>query len=156
MYGEKNVIGKKVNLLNKVDYSKYEMTMSEETYEVVRVIEWSPELNDYCQHYIVRGADGTEKEIRETECVFSPNTEKPTDYMIHDFLNDNGVWAEVYPYRHDIPVLVVDIHWGDWKHEHLWAKSLMSYLGYGEIGCKVTEEDGSDCYSAEHYFLKTA
>jgi len=155
MYGEKNVIGKKVNLLNKVDYSKYEMTMSEETYEVVRVIEWSPELNDYCQHYIVRGADGTEKEIRETECVFSPNKEKPTDYMVHDFLNDNGVWAEVYPYRHDMPVLVVDIHWGDWKHEHLWAKNLMEFLGYKEIGNKVTEEDGSDCYSAEHYYLKT-
>jgi hypothetical protein len=32
----------------------------------------------------------------------------------------------------------------------------MSYLGYGEIGCKVTEEDGSDTYSAEHYFIKVA
>jgi hypothetical protein len=51
---------------------------------------------------------------------------------------------------------VVSISWGDWKHEHLWARSLMSYLGYVEIGSKVTEEDGSDTYSAEHYFLKTA
>ena len=32
----------------------------------------------------------------------------------------------------------------------------MEFLGYKEIGNKVTEEDGSDCYSAEHYFLKTA
>lgn len=153
MYGEKNVIGKKVNLLEKSGICDWKMT--DEVCEIVSVVPWSEELNDWCQHYIVRKPDGTEVEIREVECVFSPNTEKPTDYMIHDFLNDNGVCAEVYKHF-DLPVMVVDIWWGDWKHEHLWAKTLMSYLGYGEIGCKVTEEDGSDCYSAEHYFLKTA
>ena len=154
MYGEKNVIGKKVNLLE--DCGSYSRKMVDEVCEIVSVVPWSKELNDWCHHYIVRKADGTEVEIREVDCVFSPNKEKPTDYMVHDFLNDNGVWAEVYPYRHDMPVLVVDIHWGDWKHEHLWAKNLMEFLGYKEIGNKVTEEDGSDCYSAEHYFLKTA
>jgi hypothetical protein len=153
MYGEKNVIGRKVNLLEKCGICDWKMT--DEVCEIVSVIPWSQELNDYCQHYIVRKADGTEVEIREVECVFSPNKEKPTDYMIHDFLNDNGVWAEVYKHF-DLPVMIVDISWGDWRHSHLWAKSLMSYLGYGEIGCKVTEEDGSDTYSAEHYFIKVA
>jgi disulfide oxidoreductase YuzD len=154
MYGEKNVIGKKVNLLEKCGICDWKMT--DEVCEIVSVIPWSKELNDWCEHYIVRKPDGTEVEIREAECVFSPNKEKPTDYMIHDFLNDNGVWAEVYQYNQSIAAYVVSISWGDWKHEHLWAKSLMSYLGYVEIGSKVTEEDGSDTYSAEHYFLKTS
>ena len=153
MYGDKNVIGRKVNLLEKYDICDWKMT--DEVCEIVSVIPWSQELNDWCEHYVVRKPDGTEIEIREAECVFSPKTEKPTEEMIRGFLSDNGVWADVHEHF-DLPVIVVDIWWGDWKHEHLWAKSLMSYLGYGEIGCKVTEEDGSDTYSAEHYFLKVA
>ena len=153
MYGE-NVIGKKVNLLEKVGICDWKM--NDAVCEIISIVPWSKELNDWCQHYIVRKPDGTEMEIRECECVFSPNKEKPTDYMIHDFLNDNGVWAEVYQYNQSIAAYVVSISWGDWKHDHLWARDLMSYLGYVEIGNKVTEEDGSDCYSAEHYFLKTA
>jgi hypothetical protein len=31
----------------------------------------------------------------------------------------------------------------------------MRYLGYTEIGNEVTEENGSDCYSADHYYLKS-
>ena len=154
MYGEKNVIGRKVNLLEK--HGICDWKMNDEVCEIVSVVPWSQELNDWCEHYIVRKPDGTEVEIREAECVFSPKTDKPTDYMVHDFLNDNGVWAEVYHYQHDMPVLVVSIEWGDWRHSHGWAKDLMSYLGYVQIGSEVTEEDGSDCYSADHYFIKTA
>lgn len=154
MYGE-NPIGKKVNLLEKVGICDWKM--NDAVCEIVNVVPWSQELNDYCQHYIVKGADGKEKEVREVECVFSPDyTKKHIDDTIQSFLSENGVWAEVYPYQHDMPVLVVNIEWGDWRHSHLWAKDLMSYLGYKEIGNKVTDEDGSDCYSAEHYFLKTA
>ena len=147
MNGE-NVIGKKVNLLEKYGTCSWKMT--DEVCEIVSVVPWSKEMNDWCQHYIVRKPDGSEVEIREVECVFSPNKGKPTDYMVHDFLNDNGVWAEVW-YENEI---AVSISWGDWKHDHLWARDLMSYLGYTEIGNKVTEEDGSDCYSAVHYFVK--
>ncbi len=149
MYG-KNVIGKKVNLLEGYGFCSKKMT--DEVCEIVSVVPWSKELNDWCEHYIVRKPNGSEVEIREVECVFSPNKEKQTDYMIHDFLNDNGVWAEVW-YENEIAV-AVSISWGDWKHSHLWARDLMSYLGYMEIGNKVTEEDGSDCYSATHYFVK--
>ena len=152
MNGE-NVIGKKVNLLEKYGTCSWKMT--DEVCEIVSVVPWSKELNDWCQHYIVRKPDGSEVEIREVECVFSPDTNQPTDAMIHDFLDDNGVWAEVWDLISDGGYAVaVDISWGDWKHEHLWARDLMSYLGYTEIGSKVTEEDGSDCYSATHYFYK--
>jgi hypothetical protein len=150
MYG-KNLIGKKVNLLEKVGICGWKM--ADEVCEIVSVVPWSKELNDWCQHYIVRKPDGTEVEIREAECVFSPKTDKPADYMVHDFLNDNGVWADVYPHN-GTSALVVGISWGDWKHDHLWARDLMSYLGYVEIGNNVTDENGSDCYSADHYFVK--
>ena len=153
MYGE-NVIGKKVNLLQGYGFCSKKMT--DEVCEIVSIVPWSEELNDWCKHYIVRKPDGTEVEIREVDCVFSPNKEKATSYMIHDYLNDNGVWAEVYQYNQSLAAYVVDIEWGDYKHSHLWARDLMSYLGYVEIGNKVTEEDGSDTYSAEHYFIKTS
>lgn len=150
MYGE-NVIGKKVNLLEGYGFCSKKMT--DEVCEIVKVVPWSQELNDWCQHYIVRKADGTEVEIREAECVFSPNKEKAADYMIHDFLNDNGVWADVYS-QMEGNIVIVNIDWGDWKHSHLWARDLMQYLGYVQVGEVVTEEDGSDCYSAEHTYVK--
>lgn len=153
MYGE-NVIGKKVNLLQGYGFCSKKMT--DEVCEIVSVVPWSKELNDWCQHYIVRKPDGTEVEIREVDCVFSPNKEKATDNMIHDFLKDNGVWAEVYQHNLSNAAYVVNISWGDWKHDHLWTRDLMSYLGYVEVCSKVTEEDGSDAYSAEHYFMATA
>ena len=149
---EENVIGKKVNLLETFGYCTRKMT--EEIYEIVSVVPWSKELNDWCQHYIIKGADGTEKEIREVDCVFSPENDRPEEIRISNFLDNNGVYAEVW--KENGIAIAVSISWGDWKHQHLWARDLMSYLGYVEIGSRVTEEDGSDCYSAEHYFLKNA
>ena len=76
-----NPIGKKVNLLVKKGICSWEM--SDEVCEVISVVPWSQELNDWCQHYIVKGADGIEKEVREAECVFSPDyTKKNIDETI--------------------------------------------------------------------------
>ena len=146
-----NPIGKKVNLLEKVGICDWKM--NDEVCEIVNVIPWSQELNDYCQHYIVKGADGKEKEVREVECVFSPDyTKKNIGDTIRSFLNDNGVWAEVYCQTDDN--VVVNIDWGDYKHDHMWCEDLMRYLGYTKVGMDVTDEDGSDCYSAEHTYIK--
>jgi hypothetical protein len=53
--------------------------------------------------------------------------------------------------------LCIDITWGDWKHDHLCTKWIaeevldgMGYKGKYTITEQVTEEDGSDCYSATH------
>ena len=32
----------------------------------------------------------------------------------------------------------------------------MKYLGYYEIGNEVTEDDGSDCFSGIHHFIKAS
>lgn len=74
---------------------------------------------------------------------------------VENALRDNGVFADVYGDYDDFnrEVMKVEISWGDWKHEHLRAKWIVKNV----IGLPVkkweevvTEEDGSDCYSAVH------
>ena len=72
---------------------------------------------------------------------------------VEDYLRDNRLYADVYPYRSDMPVVDVDIHWGDWKHEHLHADYVMKQHGFLLKNEVVTEEDGDDCYSSIHYYL---
>jgi len=47
----------------------------------------------------------------------------------------------------------VEIIWGDWKHDHLFVKHIFSELGAKEYCGTVTEENGSDCYSATYRFI---
>jgi len=73
-------------------------------------------------------------------------------FTIDRTLREYGIYADVF--QHDtLPVVVVSIRHGDWKHEHLRAKSVLSELGAYFIKTEVTDEDGSDCYSADHYFI---
>lgn len=72
---------------------------------------------------------------------------------VEKMLNENHVCADVEPYDM-IPAFTVHIDWGDWKHEHLRAKYLIENANLGVfIKSETTEEDGSDCYSATHYFI---
>lgn len=53
-------------------------------------------------------------------------------------------------------MVAIEIHWGDWKHEHLCLELSVQEEYPGVIHSSyVTEEDGSDCYSAVHYFIFT-
>ena len=73
---------------------------------------------------------------------------------VENALREHGVWADVYKgYKFGDEVMKIDISWGDWKHEHLRAKWVVEDVL--EIPVKrwdedVTEENGSDCYSATH------
>lgn len=152
----KDPIGHKVYELVRPNEQAWFLTLDKEhTYEIVRVLDHD-EAKDYCRHYILKGEDGTEKEIQEFYCVFIPDTTKDEVLMLSDYLSNNGIYAEVFHYSTEVPAIVVSISWGDWKHEHGWCNDLMGYLGYTEIGNRVTEENGSDCYSAEHYYLKAS
>ena len=60
--------------------------------------------------------------------------------------------ADVYA-GHDY--IAAEISWGDWKHEHGYCKYLMTEFFRSKgmdinIQTDVTEENGSDCYSAVH------
>lgn len=112
------------------------------------------ECHDYCNHLIISNDNGVEKEVREYECIIIPDETLPEIDMISRYLNDNGCGHDdVY---HENEQLCVYISWGDWKHSFIWLDNLMRYIGYDLNDEEVTEENGSDCYSAIHYFRKTA
>ena len=74
---------------------------------------------------------------------------------IDSALQENHVYADVYDWITDSgeKVVKIEIHWGDWKHDHLRAQWIVEdVLGIGvrKWDTDVTEEDGSDCYSAIH------
>lgn len=48
----------------------------------------------------------------------------------------------------------VYIEWGDWKHDHAHLDYVMQQEGFHKFGERLTEENGSDCYSSVHYFSK--
>ena len=48
----------------------------------------------------------------------------------------------------------INVEWGDWKHDHMYLNHVMKENGYCLTDEEVTEEDGSDAYSAVHTFLK--
>ena len=72
---------------------------------------------------------------------------------VQKLLDDNNLWADAYNYN-DIAI-AVEVNRGDWKHDHLRTEWLLKENGFTKITSKVTEEDGSDTYSAIHYFVTT-
>lgn len=73
---------------------------------------------------------------------------------IEKMLEENHVWASVHPH-YELPVIQVEINWGDWKHEHMRTDWLIAEKceWLSKIGEQVTEEDGSDTYSAVHNYI---
>ena len=59
----------------------------------------------------------------------------------------------IYEYVYDeLGMIAIEVEWGDWKHEHLHLDWIMKENGYTKMFDRITEEDGSDTYSAIHYF----
>lgn len=91
-----------------------------------------------------------------------PNTNnKPLSLQakIEEFIlycNSIYLYPELYDIHNDIVSFL--INWGDWKHGHLRFKFTLQ--DYFEKECiianymaeDVIEEDGSDTYSAIHYY----
>ena len=72
---------------------------------------------------------------------------------IEKYLNDHYIYPTFVEDWGDDQVRI-QIDNGDWKHEHLYCTFLMKELGYEDYGEDVTEEDGSDTYSATHTYHK--
>ena len=147
------IIGKEVWVLEEKNHSW--KPNKEKTWKVKEYIDWGDErLNgDYCPHVILEDAEGNTKDIREYEVVVIPNAKLPQVDMVNEYLSANGLYVDDISQFNEGEVSV-SIEWGDWKHEHGFLRCLMQYIGYGEGDEVVTEENGSDCYSATHYFYK--
>lgn len=69
-----------------------------------------------------------------------------------NYLNENDLYyTDVYETYN---TFVIFIDWGDWKHEHLYLNHLMDKLGLIYKNCVITDENDSDCYSAEYEYYK--
>lgn len=83
-----------------------------------------------------------------------PLSEKTEDLQIDTFLSDHEVGISDVNESPDGKAVIVSVEWGDWKHTHAYLDKLMERLGYTKFHEAITEENGSDCYSADHYFTK--
>lgn len=145
-------IGKKVWLLIENDNA---CTLDKsKIYTIVGVKDFK-EAKDYCNHLILKSEDGEEIEVREYNAVFILKPELQGDEQIGRYLEDNGCYNDGV-YTNSEGVTSVEISWGDWKHSFIWLDTLMGYIGYKFDNEEVTEENGSDCYSAIHYFSRVA
>ena len=71
---------------------------------------------------------------------------------IESYLNENGIYPDsIYTSGDQVEISFI---FGDWKHEHGYCRNLMNKAGYAQANLKVTEEDGSDCFSAIHTYIK--
>ena len=140
-------IGKKVWLLDGSLKRGFQLK-SKDTF-TLKEVKSGKDCGDWANHFVIEhDSDGQVIEVREFQVIFSI-----VDNNIYEYLSYNDLYAEVGENPNGGTVSV-DISWGDWKHEHLWCRDLMRYIGYEEIGSETTEENGSDTYSAIHYFLK--
>jgi hypothetical protein len=73
---------------------------------------------------------------------------------IYELMDENHIMGEVVDYKEETKMIAVEIIWGDWKHSHLrmdWAVK-DAFPNFRTVRSRVTEENGSDCYSAIRYY----
>ena len=65
-----------------------------------------------------------------------------------------GFWCDVYQ-DPKYPSCTISIElFGDWKHDHLCAKELLSQHGYNEVCEIAVGEQHSDTYTSVHVVMK--
>lgn len=67
---------------------------------------------------------------------------------IYNLCYKNNLYVDCTPCEYGVRI---SVNWGDWKHDHARLRWLLTENGYEYGGSVITEEDGSDCYSADHY-----
>ncbi len=72
---------------------------------------------------------------------------------VDSFLRENKIYADVY-HNDKFPSCTVTVFIeGDWKHDHLRVKYLLSTIGYNEIREDTIGNTDSDYYKSEHTFM---
>lgn len=74
-----------------------------------------------------------------------------TAQELYQHLKEKGLYYEIYETEDGF---LISVERGDWKHDHRYLVYLMGELDYILVDKKITNEDGSDCYSADHYYRK--
>lgn len=76
------------------------------------------------------------------------------DKRINSLMAEHHLFGEIVEENAEIKMIGVEITWGDWKHDHIRLDWIMTenFKNLRSIHTMTTEEDGSDCYSAIHYY----
>lgn len=69
---------------------------------------------------------------------------------IKDIFATNGIIHEWWV--QDDGNVVVEVIWGDWRNDHMALDHVMTENNFALIERIITEEDGTDAYSAEYVF----
>ena len=70
---------------------------------------------------------------------------------VYDLMRENHLHGDVWE---DFGLLCIEVNWGDWKHDHLRLDWVMKEnFNILMSATETTEENGSDCYSAIHYYV---
>lgn len=77
-----------------------------------------------------------------------------TPIEIEKYLTNEGISCEIFVYPNNENLLDVNIDWGDWKHDHKYCDYLMEKIGWELESECVSDDDGSDCYSATHTYKR--
>ena len=72
---------------------------------------------------------------------------------INEVMMENHIRGDIVDYNTREKMIAVEITRGDWKHDHLRMDYFMqTAYDIRSIQTQTTEENGSDCYSAIHYY----
>lgn len=76
------------------------------------------------------------------------------DKKIYNLMEKHHLFGEIVEESAELKKIGIEITWGDWKHEHARLDLIMTenFDNLRSIHTVTTEEDGSDCYSAIHYY----
>ena len=117
------------------------------------------DTNTKSGEYMYESAEAKGEAIKEAE---DPDFEAKKDflYAMYDKIAKawNAIeWHDDMYYEMDMSVpklcLIICVEWGDWKHDHLALEQIAEEATHPiKTSEVVTEEDGSDCFSADHYF----
>ena len=131
-------------------------------YKVVGVEKNTDKNIFWCdEDYVLESKDGERCKTATCNCYFVPDERvitgkfgRPSDEVdaVSKYIDANGIYSdEIY---HDMNALCIHVRRGDWKHDHMFLDHIMGLVGYRAGSSVVTEEDGSDNYSAVHFFYK--
>lgn len=100
----------------------------------------------------------SESEVKEESLKEDLSQEelKQLSNELYDHFAELGAYYEIW---WDDNSILVEISWGDWKHDHLWCdyevENFLKSKGHEVVShsTEVTDEDGSDSYSAIHNYI---
>ena len=153
MYGIEKRVGKSVWLFENV--SGWCTRLVKDKVWTVESVHKGDGEKFYEDYFVVSNGD-EKREVVYYDTVVLPEDNEDEQYRIEKYLADNGFYFEDICEERilDVPLYRISIRWGDWKHDHGWLDSLMAYLGYEAFNEILTEENGSDCYSSDHIFVR--